>query len=336
MGFFKNYAKQMNEQGKQNREQLKNLGKAFIGQKNVVDLVKGAPFSNIDTSIVNMVDLESLLQSYSAEKKEFTLQGEILTVSKEIDMEINYPIIYSKAADIFAKAFAKECNNVIDNIDYWIIEVVNIYNKYLKMMADKTVNIIVANGIYSETVNNILKLQKNSFNEFDTFYANVSESLSQVKPNVQQQKMDWFSGDADVSNNPLAQSLINKVSSLDLDTNDVVGQTKNKVYTNMLENQDEILSFVKHDYANMAKTLLYTMQQNGIAVKPVISQEDGNKANALFENIQRDTFPQDKIPEALCSIIKLNYNDPRYFDFMKQKFGDTEEVRKIAEYFIHK
>ena len=334
MGFFKDYAKQMSEQGKQNREQLKNLGKAFTGQKTVVELVKGAPFSNIDTSIVDATDFDSLLQPYSAEQKEFNLQGETLIVSKELDMEINYPVIYSKAADIYAKAFAKESNNVINNMDYWSMEIVNIYNKYLRIIADKTVNILVANGVYSETVDSLLAVQKDSFKEFNTFVNKVNESLSQVKSNVQQQKMNWFAGDTDVSNNPLAQSLLNKVSSLDLDTNDVSGQMKNKVYTNMMGMQEEILSFVIHDYANMAKTLLYAMQKNGIDVKPVISQEDGNKANALFENIQRDTFPQDKIPEALCSIIKLNYSDARYFNFMKQKFGDTEEVRQITEYFI--
>jgi len=53
----------------------------------------------------------------------------------------------------------------------------------------------------------------------------------------------------------------------------------------------------------------------------------------IFQNLTNPNFPQDKAVEIIISLILSNPYNPEYHKYLKNKFGDSEEVSAITNYF---
>ena len=57
------------------------------------------------------------------------------------------------------------------------------------------------------------------------------------------------------------------------------------------------------------------------------------QANAIFQNILNPRFNQDKLIDVLSDIITIFPYNIEFFEFMKEKFGDTDEVETLISYY---
>ena len=89
---------------------------------------------------------------------------------------------------------------------------------------------------------------------------------------------------------------------------------------------------VYSDYANTFLTMVQTLSDSGELgdVTTLVSKE----MDTTFKNLQNPMFPTDKIASILAKLISTNPFVSDFFDLLQQKFGQTEEVKKIVNYFV--
>ena len=81
-------------------------------------------------------------------------------------------------------------------------------------------------------------------------------------------------------------------------------------------------------------TLAKILRKNGKDIW-YLEEKDTSKLDAVFENLSNPNFPEDKMVEVLFELILTNPYKAEYYEFMKEKYGDTEEVKSISDYFCY-
>lgn len=64
-----------------------------------------------------------------------------------------------------------------------------------------------------------------------------------------------------------------------------------------------------------------------------ISTRTGDEFNTLINNLKNPMFPQDKVSSVLAELISTYPFSSPCYDVAKQKYGETDEVKQIIEYF---
>ena len=98
--------------------------------------------------------------------------------------------------------------------------------------------------------------------------------------------------------------------------------------------QDVFFEEVYNDYINTFLTLMQTLSNNNVI--ETINITKTNEYNTMIQNLQNPMFPQDKIAEALITIIKTYPFSIVDYKFLISKVGQPEEVNQIYNYFVIK
>lgn len=88
---------------------------------------------------------------------------------------------------------------------------------------------------------------------------------------------------------------------------------------------------VYNDYINTFYTTIQILSENGVLNG--ISTRTGNEFNTLINNLKNPMFPQDKVSSALAELISAYPFSSPCYDVVKLKYGETDEVKQIIEYF---
>lgn len=92
-----------------------------------------------------------------------------------------------------------------------------------------------------------------------------------------------------------------------------------------------LFKLVYLDFLYTFYTLIQILAENGIlkGTTTLITQSTDN----MLKNLENPMFPQENISKLLADIISNNPFIPQCYDIMKNKFGETEEVKAISDYF---
>lgn len=95
---------------------------------------------------------------------------------------------------------------------------------------------------------------------------------------------------------------------------------------------DILLKRVFLDYWNVYISLVCTLKNSGSDIWWQTRDADQQYKN-IFQNLSNPNFPQDKVLDTLIKLIVTNPYSPEYYEFAISRFGQSEDITKIKEYF---
>ena len=94
----------------------------------------------------------------------------------------------------------------------------------------------------------------------------------------------------------------------------------------------ELFNRVFKDYQDFTVILVDFLNTNSVdAWKPDF--ETSVQTDNILKNLSNPNFPQDKITDIVINMIAEKPYKPEIYSFLQKKYPDSEEVKRIVEYF---
>lgn len=95
---------------------------------------------------------------------------------------------------------------------------------------------------------------------------------------------------------------------------------------------EALLDHVFTDYWRVFLALIWLLIQNGQDIWWP-EQELDQRSESIFQKLRHPSFSQDKILYAILDAITANPYHGEYYQFLTARFGCTQEVSAIKNYF---
>lgn len=276
---------------------------------------------------------EETFAAYSGSDKAFTLHGKTLVVPANLDVYMHYRRQFRELAKACFDEAAAEYRESVHDLDTYMEQFPEIYEKYLRQVAEKAVDVLVSAGVYSFDVDSFVKAHMENFNLAAQDYQTMSESIRLTEER----------------NTKIGQGMINSVTSLFGNRGSFMQGLVNGMTESAVEDVRKInaeqkvelfqridpskqLNRVYLDYWDVGTTLMSILRSNGAD----IWQADGANAgdmNAVLRNISNPNFPQENVLDVLFDYILKAPGSSALFKAMEEKFG--EDAREILDYFMY-
>lgn len=112
--------------------------------------------------------------------------------------------------------------------------------------------------------------------------------------------------------------------------NKMSAEEKEKAFN--LFKQDVFFKEVYSDYVNTFLTVVKILSDNN-ELRGIMTWAT-KEYNTMIQNLQNSMFPKEKVGPALVKLISAYPFENAGFELLKQKFGETEEVNQIINYYI--
>ncbi len=279
-------------------------------------------------------NLEDIQIASSSQQLE--LQGNVINISESHDLFNAYRIVFRtitiQAIESLKIEYDKKINDLNDFLNYYEI----IYDTYYNAIAQKAVGILLSKDIWTVTQESFVargkELSSYGLQAFNLVLAKINE-LNQANQKILSSVTSIGASmlGKQTNGNQFANQFIGACADNISNTN--IGVTyaqQQQLYQNI--DKDNIFKMVFADYLGISAVLVRHLIENGedIWIPDEISKE---QANNLFQNITNPSFPQDKIPEALCSILSMSPYNEDYFRFIVSKYGKNDETLTLINYF---
>lgn len=278
----------------------------------------------------------------SGQEREFTLEGSVIHVDKNLDACLNYRQDFKTAARYYADRFKfryKSCVNDFDSLIYYFEE---IYLEGLKPMLERAYSLLLPFGVFTvnsgDFMQKHIETYKRAIQSYETMAGiersrnEQAEQMGEVLGGSVRMQGGGFGfkgamkGMAQAEAFNLGMGLLGKFAA---QQSKMTQAQKAEVFSKF----DEELFFdeVYTDYNDSFYTMVQTLSENGMlgGVTIFISRED----ETVYKNLQNPMFPKNMIPAGFAKLISTNPFIPKYYELMKQIMGNTPEVQKISEYF---
>ena len=276
---------------------------------------------------------EETFAAYSGSDKTFTLHGKTLVVPANLDVYMHYRRQFRELAKACSDEAAAEYRESVHDLDTYMEQFPKIYEKYLRQVAEKAVDVLVSAGVYSFDVDSFVKAHMENFNLAAQDYQTMSESIRLTEER----------------NTKIGQGMMNSVTSLFGNRGRfmqglVDGMTESAVEdvrkinaeqkTELFQRIDPSnqLNRVYLDYWNIGTTLMNILRSNGADIWQADGANTGDM-NAVLRNISNPNFPQEKVLDVLFDYILKAPGSSALFKALEEKFG--EDAREILDYFMY-
>lgn len=269
------------------------------------------------------------------EARDFVLKGHTLAVSADMDLANTYRLRFRRFAAECVRGFKEDYLAQIKDLPSFAEQVPGIYDRHLYPLMQKVVDVLIEEGIWSETVESVAELYRQEFCFAGQCYEEVLQvSVDQMEQNRQvtsgvMQTISELAGMSSSSWGGLVGTLADGLQ-------DVATQSTGLSYEQQVAlfgkiELDEFAQFVFADYWNVYLTVLYFMRENGRTVWSP-SQED-EQEKRLFQNLSNPNFPADQVIPAMFKLLEMDPYHQEYYHFLCERFGETAEVTALRDYF---
>lgn len=280
--------------------------------------------------------------SLKGESKEFTLDGNIISVSSELDACIKYRPFFKKAAEYYAEQFKFKYQNCVQDFDSLIHYFEEMYLEGLIPMGHRAYSLLLPFGVFTADVGAFTSGHINRYNRAITSYE-IMTGIEQTKNQMAENLGDQVGGAIQMQGGGFgfkgAMKGVAQAEAFNLGMG-LVGkfvahQTKmtqeEKAKAFAAFKHDVFFEEVYSDYYNTYLTFIQLLAENGVlnGINTIASTTD----DTIFNNLQNPMFPQDKVAAAFAKLISGNPFVPEYFALLEQKLGQTDEVKQIVAYF---
>lgn len=276
------------------------------------------------------------------ESKEFTLEGNVISVSSELDTCIKYRPFFKKAAEYYTERFKFKYQNCVQDFDSLIHYFEKMYLEGLIPMGHRAYSLLLPFGVFTADAGEFTSDHIKRYNKAITSYeimAGIEQTKNERAENlgnqvggaIQMQGGGFgfkgaMKGVAQAETFNLGMGLVGKF---------VAHQTKmtqeEKAKAFAAFKHDVFFKEVYSDYYNTYLTFVQLLAEDGV-LNGINTISDPTN-DTIFNNLRNPMFPQDKVAAAFAKLISDNPFIPQYFALLEQKLGKTAEVQQIVDYF---
>ena len=324
-----------------NREVNKVIGKdVFQDVKEIEAPREFAPYSSFAEYSVSEPAQWSPLTGTA---KEFSLDGNTLSVSANLDACMQYRELFKTSARYYADRFEykyKECVQDFDTLIHYFTEM---YIEGLTPMIYRAYSVLLSFGVVNADAQIMTSRHIDTYKRAITSYEIMSgievsrqemaNSLgNQVGNSVHMQGGGFglkgaMKGVAQAEAINLAIGALGKFVEIQ---SQMSKEEKANVYSKF--NQELFFEEVYSDYFNTFMTMITFLVENNELDN--ISVIVGNDYNVMIQNLQNPMFPNDKVVPSIIKLISTYPFETKNFELLQEKLGQTEEVNQIMQYFI--
>lgn len=339
-----NFDKAFNKFAKYNNKLNHGVNKAigkdiFPDMKSIEEPKDFSPYENFPEYSVPAPDQWTVL---TGTERVFTIDGSTIVVSKNLDACLQYHTVFQSTAKYYAEQFQFKYRNCVQDFDTLIHYFSDMYTEGLQEMISRAYSLLLPFGVFSIDIKAFLTQHLNTYRKAIDSYeamAGIEQSKNQAAENTGNQiggairlrgggfgLKGAMKGMAKAEAFNLGMGLLGKYVA---SQNKMTQEEKAKVYASF--NQEVFFQEVYSDYCNVFYTWVQTLADSGVLdnVTTKISKE----YNMILTNLKNPMFPQNQFSATLSKLISSNPFVPECFELLQQKYGQTDEVKQIFNYF---
>ena len=274
----------------------------------------------------------------------FPIFGRTLVVPERLDLFNSYRLRFRETALRLTDAAESAYHTYIHDFDSFIEHFIGIYRCMLEPAVKEAFDILISNGAWNINYEAFWEQHIADFHravddyqgEVDAFNA-VLEENQRMRSNIMGYVPNLVGGGFGITGavkGIAAATAFNLVRD-GIEANvlrnaNVKPAQRAELYWRI--NPEILLDHVFLDYWNVSLSLVWTLVENGWDIW-YPTDEAYHQSNNIFQNLSHPNFPQDKILDALLDIIRKDPYDAAYYQFMVSRFGETQEINAIKNYF---
>ena len=339
---FKNiYNKAFAEPGtKLNRGVNKILGKdVFQDIKKIEDPKEYPPLSSFPS-----YDVPEPAQwtPLTGEEKTFPFDGNIISVSKNLDTCMKYVESFKTSAKYYSDRFAFRYNQCVVDYDSLLGYFYDMYFEGLMPMIERASSLLLPFNIFSVSTENFFDYHFSTYNRAVKSYSTmlgIKEAKNQqasdigntIGNSVRLQGGGFgfkgaMKGVAKAEAFNIGMAGIGKYLSNQMRMSD---EEKSEIFSKF--KKDLFFQEVYIDYLNTFFSLIQILSENGALGN--VSTKTGEDYNTMIENLKNPMFPQEKVAPLLAQLIAKYPFTAGCYEVIKSRYGDTEEATTLKNYF---
>ena len=288
---------------------------------------------------------QELWEPIKGSEKTFSFNGEELHVPENMDIFNTYRMRFrdlaSKYTDIAEAEYKKKVHDLVTFMEFFP----RIYSSHLQTLAQKATDIFITEGIWSITADSFLKEHTENFhlalNDLNTMAESIRltvegnvQGVAKIASFVPNMQGFGFGLKGAVKGMAMAEAFNFVRDGIESKSVQSAMNIKHAQQHELYQRIKPELLFqnVHADYWNIFLTIVWKLRGNKRDIwwpKTELEQQ----ANGIFQNLSNPNFPQDKIVSVVLGLLKLNPYNEDYHKYMVSRFGDTEEVMAIRNYF---
>jgi hypothetical protein len=274
----------------------------------------------------------------------FIINDKKIEISKEMDIFNQYRLIFRRIAEQQTEEVEIQYNNSVHNIDDFLSRFPNIYKTNLEPIIETAVDILIGEEIWTVTKESLTEQHLTDFHLAIDDYRTMVESFNlTIEENQKRKAKAWgyvpnmigggfgLIGAIKGMAKATAYNIIrDSIEDSSLKNADVTQPQREELYNRI--NKQLLFDRIYCDYWRVFLSMIYIMNQNN---KNIWWPEESKtrQAQNIFINLSNPNFPKDKRLDALIQIITTNPYNINYYIYLEEKFGKTDEIIKLEEYF---
>lgn len=288
---------------------------------------------------------QELWEPLKGEARTFPLYGKVLEVSQNLDLFNSYRLKFKELAKKCTNRAEAEYKTKIRDFISFIEFFPKIYSENIAPIIQRAVDVLVSEEIWTITPEAFFEQHISDFHLAIDDYNVILESANLTIQKNQQTAAGIMSFVPNLVGGGFGIKGALKGIAIAGTFNAVRDGIENsavKNATNISPAQqaelygrikpDVLINRVFADYWNVYHSLVWTLNQNGHEIWWQTKDVD-QKAKNIFKNLSNPNFPQDKVLDALIALLELNPYSPEYYEFAISRFGPSEEITRIKEFF---
>ena len=275
--------------------------------------------------------------------KEFVLDGNTIRVSADLDTCMQYYNSFEQSAKYYVYRFEFKYHQCVTDYDSFLNYFEDMYFEGLIPMLERAYGLLLPFDVFNVSKESFRTFHIDTYNRAVKSYTtmfSIKEAKNQAADNlgntvgnsIQMQGGGFglkgaMKGMAKAEAFNLGMGVLGKYIA---NQNKMSDEEKAQVFSKF--KKELFFKEVYSDYINTFFTLIHTLSQNGVLEGISIATND--EFNTMISNLKNPMFPQDKFSSTLVALLSSHPFSTVCYEVAKQKYGDSDELKKIMEYFL--
>lgn len=276
--------------------------------------------------------------------REFPLLGKTLTINEKWDVYNSYRTMYMKCASHYTDQMKNKYQRKINNFDSFMRFYLPLYKEYLEKLINKTADILVSAGIWTETSESIMERHivkhQRAIEDYATMYESLQatvqnnkrsmEALTSFVPNLVGGGFGLSGAVKGIATATAFNLVRDGAESALINNMNISSAQKAELYGRI--DQQTLFDRAFMDMWSVYSTLIEILNENGKDIW-IPSDSDSAKADNIMKNVSNPNFPQEQFPDVMVAVIGMNPYKRSIYELLRSRGANESEVTAISEFF---
>lgn len=274
--------------------------------------------------------------------KEFTLDGNIISVSANLDTCMQYVDLFKSTAKYYTDRFEFKYHQCVTDYDTLLHYFEYMYSEGLNAMIDRAYSLLLPFGVFNVNIQTFRSYQVDTYNKALDSCATML-SIKEIRNQAATNLGNTVGNSIQLSGGGFgfkgAMKGVAQAEAFNMGMGFLGKYVANQKKMSEEEKAEVFSKFradiffqeVYSDYINTFFTTIHFLSENGVLSG--ISTRTGEEFNTMIRNLKNPMFPQEKVSSALTNLISSYPFTAACYDVARQRYGDTDEIKEIIEYF---